>query len=127
MIRQRRQPILAELILPVLSEIMENLIPGLKVTVTKMAPGFFYVSDFLGGFYDQGRQYGVLYGSGYTMPGYMQLNADNTLTLVSSHSPTFGDSLDDLIDGVYNPATGSLSWDAQYLGVYDFVVTLTKQ
>jgi hypothetical protein len=100
---------------------------GLKVSIKKMAPGFFYVSDFLGGFYAQGRNYLVLYGSGYELEGYMQLNADNTLTLISSHSSAWGDSLNKLTNGVYDPATQSLSWDAFYTtSNYDFKVTLEK-
>ncbi len=99
---------------------------GLNVTIVKMAPGFFYVSDFLGGFYDQGSNYN--YGPGYAMTGYMQLNADNTLTLVSSHVTGWGDSLNKLTNGVYDPATKGLSWDAFYSASnYDFKITLVKQ
>ena len=99
---------------------------GLKVTIQKMAPGFFYVSDFLGGFYDQGSNY--LYGPGYAMTGYMQINADNTLTLVTSHVTSWGDSLNSFTNGLYDPATKGLSWDAFYSASnYDFKVTLVKQ
>ncbi|HAH26034.1 MAG TPA: DUF5012 domain-containing protein [Prolixibacteraceae bacterium] len=98
---------------------------GLKVSIQKLAPGFFFVSDFLGGFYDQGSNYN--YGPAYAMSGYMQLNADNTLTLVSSHDAGFGDSLDDLTNGIYDPATQGLTWHAFYVGgTYDFTVTLKK-
>lgn len=99
---------------------------GLSVSIEKLAPGFFYVSDFLGGFYDQGSSY--KYGPGYAMTGYMQLNPDNTLTLVSSFLTGWGDSLNELTNAVYDPATNGLSWDAFYTASnYDFKVTLVKQ
>lgn len=98
---------------------------GLSVSVEKLAPGFFYVSDFLGGFYDQGSNY--LYGPTYAMTGYMQLNADNSLTLVSSSMIGFGDSLSDLTGGKYDPANQSLTWHAFYTDTpYDFTVTFEK-
>lgn len=100
---------------------------GLKVSIKKLAPGFFYVSDFIGGFYAQGRNYLNLNGPGYELEGYMQLNVDNTLTLVSSHSSAWGDSLNEFTNGVYDPATLGLSWDAFYTTTnYDFKVTLEK-
>jgi len=98
---------------------------GLQVSIKKLAPGFFYVSDFLGGFYDQGSSY--KYGPTYAMTGYMQLNSDNTLTLISSHVSAWGDSLNKLTNGVYDPATTGLSWDAFYSASnYDFKITLEK-
>jgi len=98
---------------------------NLQVSIKKLAPGFFYVSDFLGGFYDQGSNY--KYGPAYAMTGYMQLNSDNTITLISSHVSAWGDSLNKLTTGVYDPATQGLSWDAFYTASnYDFKVTLEK-
>lgn len=99
---------------------------GLSVSITKLAPGFFYFSDFFGGFYDQGSNY--KYGPGYAMTGYAMLNADNTLSLISSHVSGWGDSLIKLSNGVYTPATKSLTWDAFYgANNYDFKVTLNLQ
>jgi hypothetical protein len=98
---------------------------GLQVSIKKLAPGFFYVSDFLGGFYDQGSAY--KYGPTYAMTGYMQLNSDNTLTLISSHVSAWGDSLKKFTNGVYSPETQGLSWDAFYSASnYDFKVALEK-
>lgn len=95
----------------------------LKVSIEKLAPGFFHISDFIGGFYDQGSNY--KYGPAYASSGYFQLNADNTLTHVSSNNAGFGGPLEDLTNGKYDPSTNTLSWDAFYLG-YDFKVTLEK-
>lgn len=97
----------------------------LTVSITKIAPGFFYISDFLGGFYDQGSAY--KYGPTYAMTGYFSLNPDYTITLISSHVAAWGDSLRKLTLGVYNPTTGSLSWHAFYTANYDFTVTMDKQ
>lgn len=99
---------------------------GLSISITKLAPGFFFVSDFFGGFYDQGAAY--KYGPGYAMTGYMMLNANNTLTLVSSHVTGWGDSLKNFTNGVYDPVTKGLTWDAIYgANSYDFKVTIVKQ
>ena len=98
----------------------------LNVSIQKMAPGFFYVSDFLGGFYDQGSNY--QYGPTYAMTGYFILNADNTITHISSLAPAWGDSLNELVGGKYDPATGTITWDAFYTSSnYDFKVTLVKE
>jgi hypothetical protein len=84
--------------------------PGYKVAVTKVAPGFFYVSDFFGGYYDQKAAYGAT----YAMTGYVKLNPDNTIGVVSSSIKGWGDSLTGLAGGVYNPTEKSLYWEAGY-------------
>lgn len=98
----------------------------LIVNVTKIAPGFFYISDFLGGFYDQSSAYA--YGPDYAMTGYFQLNPDNSITLVNSHVTAWGDSLNKITNGKYDPTSNTLSWDAFYTGNnYDFKVSLVKK
>jgi hypothetical protein len=97
---------------------------ALNASITKLGPGFFYCSDFFGGFYDQGSGYS--YGPGYAMTGYFLLNANNTITVVTSHIQGWGDSLIALNNAVYNPATNTIKWDAMYSS-YDFAVTLVKQ
>jgi len=98
---------------------------NLSVTITKKAPGFFYVSDFLGGFYDQGANY--RYGPAFALTGYMQLNADNTLSYVSSYNAAWGDAANSFSNGVYNPVTNGLTWRVSYTSSnYNFVVTLTR-
>lgn len=95
----------------------------LNVKIEKKAPGIFYVSDLLGGFYDQGSNYG--YGPNYAMNGFVQLHADNTITLISSHVPGFGDSANSLTAGTYNPVTKEISWIIDYTPThYKFVVKL---
>jgi len=94
----------------------------LQVSIEKLAPGFFFVSYFIGGYYDQGR----VFGPPYAVYGYFKLNADNPITLVSSQNiGGFGGTHDDLTNGKYDPATQTLTWDAFYL-TYDFSVTLVK-
>lgn len=91
-----------------------------SVTITQAAPGLFYVSDFFGGFYDQGRGY----GASTAMTGYIQLLADNTIKLLSSHVENWDDSLDSFENGKYDPATGEISFDAAYAGQMTFHVIL---
>jgi len=99
---------------------------NLVVTIEKLAPGFFHVSDFIGGFYDQGANY--KYGPAYGFPGYFLLNANNTLTHLSDFSPGWASQLDNFANGTYTPATSTLFWDAYWQGgAYDFKVTLVKQ
>jgi hypothetical protein len=98
---------------------------GLSVVITKKAPGFFYVSDFLGGFYDQGSNY--RYGPAFALTGYMTLNPDNSLSYVSSYNAGWRDSANSLTNGVYNPATNGLSWRVSYTSSnYIFNITLTR-
>ena len=91
-----------------------------SVTITQAAPGLFYVSDFFGGFYDQGRGY----GASTAMTGYIQLLADNTIKLLSSHVENWDDSLDSFENGKYDPATGEISFDAAYAGQMTFHIIL---
>ncbi len=92
--------------------------PGFNITITKVASGFFYVSDLLGGYYDQRAQYGALYAA----TGYIRLMEDNTIVLISSYVKGWGDSLSGLYNGKYNPSDNSISWDADYAGMMFYVV-----
>jgi len=93
-----------------------------KCVITRLAPGFFSVSDFFSGYYDVRAKY----GSNYAMTGFVALNPDNTIGLISSSIKGWGDSLDALRNGVYNPLTGTIYWEADYAGIMTFYVTLTK-
>jgi len=92
--------------------------PGFKVSITKIAPGFFEISDFLGGYYDQRAKYGIA----YACSGYVQLNADNTLSLLSSSILPWQDTIDGIGIAKYNPTDGSVSWAADYAAMKFYVV-----
>ena len=93
------------------------------VTFTEVAPGFFNCSDLLAGWYCQIRGY----GSKYNMTGIVTLNADNTLTLIKSYIAGWGDSLDYIENAVYDPATGTITYDSSYAGQIFISPVLVKQ
>lgn len=87
---------------------------GLSVTLDKVLPGLFNVSDLLGGLYDQY----VGYGPEYAMNGVVQLTADNEIIILSGEVPAWGDSYDVAYQGTYNPETGTLTWALEYAELY---------
>jgi len=93
-----------------------------ETTITKLGPGFFEVSCLLGGTYSIG--YG--YGSAYAMHGYYILNADYTLTLISSFVAGWGDGLEGFQNGVYDPGTGLPYWESIYAGSDTYAVTCSN-
>ncbi|MDR0687063.1 MAG: DUF5012 domain-containing protein [Prevotellaceae bacterium] len=93
------------------------------ILIYQVSPGEFYVSDLFGGYYDQRAGY----GSDYAMVGYITLESDNSLALGENGVKGWGDSLDGLSNGAYDPATKTISWTASYAGTYNFNVTATKQ
>lgn len=93
------------------------------ILIYQSEPGVFFVSDLLGGYYDQRAGY----GPAYAMKGYIKLNSDNSLGLVSSFLDGWGDSLDGMVDASYDPATKTLKWTAKYAGQFNFNVIATKQ
>lgn len=94
---------------------------GYNITISQIAPGIFYVNDFFAGYYELRAGY----GSSYAMTGYISLEADNSLSPLSSVVAGWGDSLDNL-SGQFNPETGALNWDAGYAGSMMFYVKLQK-
>lgn len=90
------------------------------IVILQTEPGKFYVSDFLGGWYDKRSGY----GSDYAMEGHFQLNADNTITAIDSYVAGWGDSMNEMVDGKYDPETGQISWMINYATDLKFYVTL---
>ncbi len=101
----------------------EVLYPGYHSTITYLAPGFFQIDDFFAGYYAE-RVYPQYGYSIMGMSGYFALNEDNSITLISSYIDAWGDGLDKLENGKYNPETGEITWDAYYAGTFDFHVVL---
>jgi hypothetical protein len=95
---------------------------GYKINISRIVPGIFYISDYMGGYYDQR----VGYGSTYAMKGYFKLNVDNTLDALSGDVVGWGDSYDSFENGEYDPVSGSLSWEVGYAGSMVFYITLNK-
>jgi hypothetical protein len=93
------------------------------ILIYQVSPGKFYVSDLFGGYYDQRAGY----GSTYAMVGHIAVSSDNAITLEDSKVAGWGDSLDGLIDGSYDPDTKTAKWTAQYVGTYNFNVIATEQ
>lgn len=95
---------------------------GYGITITKLAPGLFSVSDFMGGYYAQRAGY----GSSYAMQANIQLLADNSIGLLTSYVPGWGDSATGFSGGSYDPATGQISYTVNYASQLDFNIILTK-
>ena len=92
------------------------------IQISQLLPGFFYVSDLLGGWYEQIRAY----GSAYAMTGYISLNSDNSITLLSSYIRGWGDGLDGMWDGEYDPETETISYETWYAGSVGFYLVMTN-
>lgn len=92
------------------------------IKFTQYVPGIFYCNDLLGGWYEQIRAY----GSNYAMTGYVSLNPDNSITLLSSYIKGWGDGLDYIEDGVYDPETGKISYSLSYAGQIFMDIVLNK-
>jgi hypothetical protein len=99
--------------------------PGYHATITYLAPGFFSINDFLGGYYAE-RTYPQYGYAVMGMSGHFALNEDNTITLIDSYIDAWGDALDSLDDASYDPATGEIKWKAAYAGSMVFNVILKK-
>ena len=78
--------------------------------ISKLAPGIFKFSDLFGGWYDQRAGY----GAAYAIVGQMQLTADNKVICLNSSNTPWGDTLNAFLNGVYDPATETITWDAIY-------------
>jgi len=96
---------------------------GYTVTLTYVAPGIFHVSDFFAGYYE----FRAAYGSAYEMAGYVKLNSNNTIGLLSSKVAAWGDSLNSLANASFNPSTNSIHYEATYANAYTWILDLTKQ
>lgn len=94
-----------------------------NISITRVTSGLFAVSDLFGGWYAQRANY----GSSYAMTGYILLNADNTIDLLSSNVNGWGDSLDALSNGSYTPGNNKIHWDVTYAGAYTWFIDLEKQ
>jgi hypothetical protein len=99
------------------------------ITFTRLAPGFFQVSDLLGGWYDQIRGFGVQYTGGIgMMTGYVSADNEGNIDLISSYIGAWGDALDYIEDGKYDAETGTISYFASYAeGAVVMSIVLHKQ
>lgn len=98
--------------------------PDQTVTINKIAPGFFQISDFLGGFYSTFHEYA--YGKTYACSGYVQLKSDNTFVLLSSSTLPWGDTVESVSNGNYDPISNIVKWKALYAEM-QFNVELEKE
>lgn len=94
---------------------------GFDIEIVKVAPGSYYISDYMGGYYDQRAGY----GSAYAMEGYFSLNNDNTIDYHTADVAGWGDSADNVVAS-YDEATGAINLEVKYAGSLTFYVTLTK-
>lgn len=91
---------------------------GYPIIVLQTSPGIFYVSDFLGGYYDKRAGY----GDKYAAVGYFKLNADNSISLVSSHVDGWGDEIAALNNASYDPSSKTISWVANYAEMNFYII-----
>lgn len=90
-----------------------------QVTIKKKYNGIFSLSDFLGGYYDQGREY----GEAYALSGYFALGASNSVKALYGMLPGFGDTYTN-VEGSINEE-GKISMKVLYAGM-EFNYELTK-
>ena len=93
------------------------------ITFTEEAPGIYYVNDIFAGWYWQIRAYGTK----YCMTAYVNLDKDNTVHLLSSYISGWGDSLDYLENGKYDPETGGITYSLSYAGQIFMDIVLNKE
>lgn len=90
------------------------------VLITRVSDDTYLVDDFLGGFFC----YLAGYGSDYEMFGDISVADDGTLTLHGSYMMAMGSSLSGLTNGKFDAPTGTISWDAEFMGrIFHIIMT----
>lgn len=84
-----------------------------------LGDGVYSSTDLLGGWYEQGRKIGNA-----AMSGKIKIDG-TTITVLDSFLPYWGDSLDNIFEGVADSENNVLSWNTSYAG-YPVVVEITK-
>lgn len=90
------------------------------VTIERVVPGIFAISDMMGGYYDVRAGYGPR----YAMSGYIQLTGDNEIFALSGIVPGWGDSYDEFYNGSYDPESSTVTYDMDYAGSMQFHIIL---
>ncbi|MBO6081905.1 DUF5012 domain-containing protein [bacterium] len=109
--------------------------PNPTIVFKQVVGNIYSANDLLGGWYTwiQGRgplyeaNYGSAYLTYFDMTGFVTLNADMTLTLMSSNIRAWGDGLDLIANSVYDPETKRLSYDWRYAGTVAAHVEMVKK
>ncbi|MBQ7690338.1 MAG: DUF5012 domain-containing protein [Muribaculaceae bacterium] len=92
------------------------------ITFTQIVPGIFYCNDLLGGWYWQIRGY----GTSYAMTGYVSVDNDGNVELISSYIPGWGDGLDYIEEAKYDTSTSTISYSLCYAGQIYMKPVMTK-
>ncbi len=90
------------------------------INITQMNPGFYTFSDFLGGYYSQGKGYGEI----TDLSGYASISSDGTVLGLYSYVSAWGDSASS-ISGTVNEDQ-SIDMVVEYAGML-FEYKLTKE
>ncbi len=94
---------------------------GFDIDMLTDGNGLYWVEDLLGGYYEQRAGY----GDRYSMKGYLQVNADNSVDMVGGGDVVgWQDSYDDFKNGKFDPATNTISYTVVYAAM-DFNVILS--
>lgn len=97
---------------------------NLPIMIKKRSDGTYLIDDLAGGFYCYGRYPGYdAYGYDFFLEAILQLNDDNTISVLQQGSWYWGDPMED-IQGTYDPTTGTISLVMDFGA--PFYVTLTK-
>ena len=94
------------------------------IAIKKNADGTYTIEDILGGFYCYGRYPTYLGQLDFFLDAVIKLNDDNTIDLVEYGDWYWGDDVPDFLDGLYDPATGTVSINLDFGS--PFTVRLTK-
>lgn len=95
-----------------------------EVLVINNGDGTLYIDDLLGGWYAQRAGY----GSSYAMQATLSLDGNGNLGLISSYVPGWKDYANELTEGYFDAATGTMSWNVSYTDYpFNFYVTMYKR
>lgn len=95
------------------------------IVISDNGDGTYSINDFAGGFYSYGRYPGYdAYGYDFFLEATLKLNADNTIEVVETGKWYWGDDKPVLLNGTYDPVTGTVSLDMDFGA--PFTVRLTK-
>lgn len=97
-----------------------------QLTLLPLSEKTFYITDLLGGWYWIGSGYGFT----YAFPGVLEINDDNTLSIIEAHESAWGSVgvFSESVTPTYNPETKTINFVTVMsdTNAYLFNVTLTK-